>query len=381
MKKFLSFLLILAVLFPTTALADDASLGGTGETVYPVKNTDVVMQKEVIDIRVKDGKSYVTCRFYFKNSGKTAQLLMGFPSFQESRKGPYGDKYTKEDMKYIGDLRLYRFRTYIDGRRIPVQTKKGMKKTAYNKGEGYYPVWYAWNLRFKKGQTRKVTNTYWCYNTYAAENNSEEADYILKTGAYWKGNIGSVLVRMHLPEINPLLLYSVDGLMPDYYTADGTLVWNKKDLEPDRDIAMSFGQVSLYNWINLDKAGNLDEDYLENLKSYDSLVRLENHFSQKHYRSTIWWGERIRRIFKKEKQPGILNYYMGVAYYNRHLYAKALKELGKCGAAGLYHKALCLQKLRKTKDYKACLKEIIGLEKDYPGLALWGRSRLEDMKA
>ena len=63
-KRIFSFLLAVCfavVLFPITAYADDATLGGTGITVFPISDTEVEMEEEIIDIVVRDDCSYVTC--------------------------------------------------------------------------------------------------------------------------------------------------------------------------------------------------------------------------------------------------------------------------------------------------------------------------------
>lgn len=82
-KRIIALLLaacLIALALPETALADDATLGGTGISVYPIFDTDVEMEKEIIDIVVKDGCSYVTCQFWFHNTGKSCDLLVGFPT-------------------------------------------------------------------------------------------------------------------------------------------------------------------------------------------------------------------------------------------------------------------------------------------------------------
>lgn len=379
MKKLLCLLAILAALFPASALADDGSLGGTGETVYPLKNADIAMQREAIDIRVGEGMSRVTCRFYFKNTGKDAKVLMGFPSFYDSFKLPDGGAYTKEERG--GDISLYRFRTYINGRRIPVAKKKGMPQTEYNQGGDYYPVWYTWNLRFKRSQALKVENTYRCRN-FGISDGSEGARYILKTGALWKGVIGKIDIRMAIDHTDPSCLsLQEDDLMPDYCTEGGVLVWSKRGFEPDRDISVYFNRLDL-SWydINGDYAETGPESGTE-AAAWDrsfikDLYRMERHFQQKHYRSAVWWGDRIVRLHGK-KQTKLFHYYMGVACYNRRLYQKAVAELDQCGEYGLCHKALALKKMGKAKEYRELLYTMAGMQNS--GLALWVNSRLKDM--
>jgi hypothetical protein len=374
MKKFIAILLVLLVFIPSVSLADDATLGGLGGTVFPVYNTDIVMQKETVDISVKNGKSYVTCNFTFKNTGEKTTLFMGFPSFKDSKRLPGWDANTDEtDLQYLnsGDINLYRFKVNIDGSAAQVVKKRGMKNAGNNAGEDYFPVWYTWKVRFKSGETKKITNTFWCYNSLGGED-IEQVWYILKTGAYWKDNINQITVRVKLGD--PYYVnYDVadeENYIPDDYAENGTLIWNKTNVEPDKDICVWFHKNTDYDLYN-------DENSKGKLYLY--LVRMQKHFDKAHYRSTIWWGNTILKHYNVQGEA--FHYLMGVAYYKRHNYKKALTELSKGGDLGLYYKALTLKNLGKTEDYRECLLQITAMDaREFSGLVFWGQSRLKDIE-
>ncbi|MDH7480272.1 MAG: hypothetical protein QHH02_09695, partial [Syntrophomonadaceae bacterium] len=102
-------LIILALLsglaLSPAALADDAVLGGRGVSVYPISSPTVQMVSEKVEIEVREGRSFVTTEFYFKNQGEAVNLLMGFP--QGSPREEAGEM--------AGDRDLHDFTVEVNG--------------------------------------------------------------------------------------------------------------------------------------------------------------------------------------------------------------------------------------------------------------------------
>lgn len=400
MKKAVLVLLVLCMVMsclPLTALADDATLGGTGITVYPIDDTKVVMEKEIIDITVKDGKTYVNCQFYFHNTGGKTTLLVGFPTMNPGWNGY--DEESDEDMPddYIddealdglqGDLNteLYRFRTFIHGKRVPVKIAEGLKPEGNNSDGLYFPKWYTWEMTFTADERVKVVNRYYMENSLGGEN-SEWTNYILRSGSTWSGHIGSVTVRMKF-EGYDMFGVMFDEMRPTYIEKDGTVVWEAKDIEPKEDISAVFESPGEFEYMEIPFEDSTNEYYL-----YDNMgTRMLRNFNIKHYNGTTWWGNKMIKEFG-DKQSAEFYYVMGVSYYKLGRYQKALDMLKLAqtdewyGMPALYYEALVYRKTGNDQKYIACLNDMVEyysrLESDmedyvYWGL-LWAQSRLNDL--
>lgn len=206
------------------ARADDAALGRSGETVFPVGEPSVRMAAEEVLLKVDPERTQADLTFTFANAGPDKTVLMGFPlqSHSESRAHP----------------ELNDFRTLIDGVAAPVKTEPS--------GSGEYPGWITWPVTFRANQTRVVQNSYWGTNSYWS-NGETMAGYILKTGAAWQGTIGQAVVRASLDQILPPDMY---GIRPENYRWVGDdLVWEWQEFEPDSDIEIHWNHRGWQNTI------------------------------------------------------------------------------------------------------------------------------------
>lgn len=268
--------------FPVTVKADDATLGGTGITVYPINDTDVEMEKEIIDILVKDGKTYVNCQFFFHNAGEKTMLLVGFPT-------QYPDEYESEEEpdeetedEYDPDeeqaeesedeydpednvTQLYRFKTFIHGKRVPVKTLKGLEPKGNNSGDLFFPEWYTWRMTFAAGEKVKVVNRYYMENSYGGEN-SEWTNYILRSGTTWKGPIGKLTVRMRFEGYDKSRVV-FSGMEPKYIDSKGTATWEAENIEPEKDIEAVFSDDS-----DIDE---LDSPFDEDTPGYNAFEQVQ----------------------------------------------------------------------------------------------------------
>lgn len=396
MKKALVFILTIcmaAMLFPATASADDGVLGGTGITVYPIQETQVEMEKEIIDILVKDGRTYVSCQFFFHNTGKKTKLLVGFPcgypddpeavqaQMEQWAEDP---EYKKESV----DDALYRFRTYIQGERATVKVKDGLKPGGNNSDSLYYPKWYAWNMTFAAGQRIKVTNSYWMKNSIGGEN-GEGTGYILRSGSTWKGPIGKVTVRMRFQGYNLFDLF-FEGMAPTSVKDDGTILWEAKNIEPEEDIQANFKSggesLEIYNPFQY---GTPEYNVYSMMGE-----RLMRNFTAGHFNGATWWGHRFIGIFG-DKQSDDLYYVLGLSYFKLGKYAKALEMLNKVqdeegyATEVLYYKALIYKKSGDTTSYKSSLEALAENnstirepddEQYTDWVTLWAQSRLKELE-
>ncbi|MCG0275199.1 MAG: hypothetical protein L5655_03415 [Thermosediminibacteraceae bacterium] len=251
-KFFLVIVLSVVMLVtPGNVRADDCSLGRMADGVYPLRDEDIVMVSEYVNIKVKSG--YAECVFEFKNTGKAREVLMGFPAEME------GDE--EEETR----LKVEEFKAFQDGVEIPVKLEKGVApENEKALGLPAYKSWYTFTVKFKAGETVKIKNTYRFHPTVFSTGDVQ-IGYILKTGALWKGHIGKARVVFDMEGIEPYMIISI---YPSTLRFEGdNLVWEQSDVEPFYDLYVVYNE-SLANKSFLE---NLDESERKKLEDRKAL--------------------------------------------------------------------------------------------------------------
>jgi hypothetical protein len=264
--------ILLAVLLslPIALRADDGSwtLTGQGSTVMPLQSTQVTMVAETVTIRPAEGVPAWTpksradldwcyrwtadCTFRFRNvSDAPADVLVGFP-----------DTWVEDDWRweYYEDQKapplhaIRGFEAWVDGRQVAVASKD--PDAAMEKDWPKISRVLTWTVHFEPGQTREVRNRYRFGGGQDTNNTGDgldRIDYILRTGALWKGPIGSAEIRVYPGRdwrpgpslkcyegawINLTWRHAV--LAPCGYRWEAApepcFVWNLKDFTPKEDI-------------------------------------------------------------------------------------------------------------------------------------------------
>jgi Copper amine oxidase N-terminal domain. len=127
------------------------------------------------------------------------------------------------------------FRSYVDGKRVQVRVQE-QRRDAH---PGGYFRWYLKRVRFGAGQTRVIRNVYRA-PLGAISTGHNFFDYILTTGASWKGKIGrsDIIVELSGPK------HVVDlEIRPEGYRRVGNrIVWRLENYEPKENIFIMFFQ-------------------------------------------------------------------------------------------------------------------------------------------
>lgn len=220
-KTLFSLALVGALTAAPLVHADEASLGGEGGNLFVEPNEFVQMQSEVINIELypdqEDSRSYAKFEIeytFVNHSDEAVEVLMGFP---ETDEGFWGESELQDfKAEYLGDDRYY----------YPIEVE-------YVENEDYRkPNWYTSSFSFESGET-VVRNTYWVLSSYY-KGKERWFNYILETGASWKGVIESAEVNVFM--MDGLELHDIVDLHPrenfTYHPEDNRLTWLFEDLEP-----------------------------------------------------------------------------------------------------------------------------------------------------
>ena len=193
---------------------------------YPV-NIQMVSEKVVVDL-FKDS-SIVTCTFNMKNFGNSKEIEIGFPmmSFYNWRDNT-ADVKDKFDV-WVNDKLINKVNIYI-----PEELKKDVNEdiTAINSrlslAENENKPWYLWKTKFAKNESVQIIVKYSLPSGVTKLKNY--FNYLLSTGAGWKGKIIQADVIVNLKDIpaDQLIKISPAG----YIKTDKQISWTFKNLEP-----------------------------------------------------------------------------------------------------------------------------------------------------
>lgn len=235
------------------AVANDTTIGFTGGSPYPQKNTSVKLLEEDLTLILGSDGSLVEVTYILKNLGEKCELTLGFPY------------YTTKDVTDVdmGDwaLGISEFTCSVDGRPVEVRDSRGPDVLKVKKLFSTVS-WKLWNVTFDRGQTRKVYHRFKgsmgssTGNSTVANRGVSFFEYILTTARNWQGPIGTFKLTVKTRE--PLKLSDIYGINYLGFTAsNNSLVLEKKDFVPEKELYISvFGEFerrpmkSSENWLN-----------------------------------------------------------------------------------------------------------------------------------
>lgn len=242
--------------------------------VKPIMNEDIRMQSEVVTITLYQDHYDVEVNYIFINTGEKQTVTMGFPNATDA----------PGQVKTIDNFKAYCNNSALVVKQFFTEKKEDTK--------GYMTVsqdfFECCDVSFNKGDTIRIKNTYsqeYVINNYPS---SRAANYILKTGSYWKNDIDSIKVyiipKLPLEELSKRSSYAFDAgkvLYTDYYDSisfkpntplkiGDTYYFQFNNIEPDFDIELKMPPklFSVFSSSVLDSQGKYNYD-AENLGDND----------------------------------------------------------------------------------------------------------------
>ena len=229
------------------ALANDGAFYGRGATVVPVTNAAIVMAKE--DLHIRQGGPtigyyvdhwQISVDYVFHNDSTTKQTVqMGFPESCVA---------TPDNVDEDGNARCTRwtikgFTAQVDGKTVRTTIKKkGAKEPKGLLAGVNYDRVHTFSVSFAPGQKRKVQHRYTFEGAMTSPFTSE-LEYILQTGALWKGAIGELNIQLSTVGQFEQIESRSDFPKPTRtMTEDGwtSRSWELKNYEPTQDLMFGF---------------------------------------------------------------------------------------------------------------------------------------------
>jgi hypothetical protein len=202
---------------------NDGAVVGVGGVIKPMKNhPSIVLRSHMVKIKLTPEHADVDCTFVLHNTGKATRVLIGFP---ESGGGDI----------VVPKMGFEYFRSYVDGKRVQVRVQEQRRDV----DSGGYFRWYLKRVRFGAGQTRVIRNVYRA-PLGAISTGHNFFDYILTTGASWKGKIGRSDIIVELSGLEHVVDLEI---RPEGYRRVGNrIVWRLENYEPKENIFIMFFQ-------------------------------------------------------------------------------------------------------------------------------------------
>ncbi len=201
-----------------TARGDDSAMEGVGGVLKPMHgHPSVRMVSE--EVHIKLPQDVVEASFTFRNDGPPVTVLIGFP---EQGKG---GGYTQFD----------HFRSTVDGH--PLKVRRYVQQRPGE--DGNYKYWWIKRVHFNRGQTRVVLNRYEG-GEFVTSAGVVGFNYILRTGASWKGPIGRARILCDISGLrdDAPLHFSPSG----YRRVGDTVIWDLRNFKPKQDIEIRWVQ-------------------------------------------------------------------------------------------------------------------------------------------
>ena len=231
MKKTIAVLLAVSlVLLSAVVFADDAPMALFGETLVPIKSSEIQLVDEDIDVFTNvnefPGKASVTAVLRFKNlSDKDLTLLVGFPLDKEYNDTTEGEYYSTKQLDF----------------KVEVNGNKVHPRTFYDKQQER--TWFVWEQKFPAKKKVIIKHDYkvptWGSNHIDPEGyDIQYFQYILTTGALWAGNIERATITIHFDKpLNTKYYYAIPKTTMQ---SAKQVKWVLKDFEPKSEVTFAY---------------------------------------------------------------------------------------------------------------------------------------------
>lgn len=275
-----AFLFFILSFFIFQIKANDGafSIGPQGGTIYPENNEQIEMLEEEVIYDESTGQ-FVTTFFFRNTSNKMQNVIIGFPVAPSDDSENDFSENPPTDHELMNEIKnTFKFETWVDGDYI--------SRELWEIGKGNrYKFAFTTTVTFKPNQTINVVNKFNQGFGYGGDNMGgrfSSIKYILKTGAYWKGNIGKAKIIFHLnkdyhdfetKKDTGLLYMDYIGVFHKHWNASiepvsfdfvaNTITWEFMNFEPDFDIDLSF-----YNEVGF----LLSNEFLNDIDSLSKLI-------------------------------------------------------------------------------------------------------------
>jgi hypothetical protein len=213
-----SIIAALVVLFSLNINADIAPnpIQAKGIAINIPTEIKLIYEKVIVDLTLDS--SFVCCYFRLHNEGKARNIQIGYPNMSY---------YSNNDRR---SFKSNPINVYENGKKTDDINFFSPDSINLRNNDNNNKPWYLWDTYFDDNETRVIVVSYSLPHGIVKNNLYYKFDYLLSTGAGWKGNIDTAEIIINLKSFDRGLILKTS---PDNYTTpDNQIIWKLYDFEP-----------------------------------------------------------------------------------------------------------------------------------------------------
>lgn len=226
MKKIIISVLI--ILFGLNLKADIAPDPIRAKGITVLRPTDIRLIYEKITVDLTPDSSFVNCYFRLHNEGKARKVQIGYPNM-----GYYS--YNNQRSFNFNPINVFENGIKINGISTYVPDSVNISNNDNNN-----KPWYLWDTNFRANETKVIVVTYSLPHGIVKNDLYYKFDYLLSTGAGWKGKIDTAEIIVNLKNINQDLILKTSPA--NFTSTENQIIWKLHNIEPTStdDISISY---------------------------------------------------------------------------------------------------------------------------------------------
>lgn len=226
MKKIIISVLI--ILFGLNIKADIAPDPIRAKGITVLRPTDIRLIYEKITVDLTPDSSFVNCYFRLHNEGKARKVQIGYPNM-----GYYS--YNNQRSFNLNTINVFEDGIKINGISTYVPDSVNISNNDNNN-----KPWYLWDTNFRANETKVIVVTYSLPHGIVKNDLYYKFDYLLSTGAGWKGKIDTAEIIVNLKNINRDLILKTSPA--NFTSTENQIIWKLHNIEPNTtdDISISY---------------------------------------------------------------------------------------------------------------------------------------------
>jgi hypothetical protein len=226
MKKLIISVLLIFLGLNTKADIAPNPIRAKGITVLQPTDIRLIYEKVTVDLTLDS--SFVHCYFRLHNEGKAMKIQIGYPNMSY---------YANNDQH---NLKFNPISVFENGEKINGINTYVPDSVNFRSNDNYNKPWYLWDTNFGANETRVIVVTYSLPKGPVKNDLYYKFDYLLSTGAGWKGKIGEAEIIVNLINFDKDLILKTSPA--NFTSTSNQIVWKLHNIEPTSsdDISISY---------------------------------------------------------------------------------------------------------------------------------------------
>ena len=180
--------------------------------------TEIKMTYEKVVVDLTPDSSFVHCYFRLHNEGKAHKIQIGYPNMSY-----YSNNYQRR-------FRFNPINVYENGQKIDNIDFYAPDSINLRNNDNRNKPWYLWDTCFDDNETKVIVVSYSLPHGKVKNDLYCTFDYLLSTGAGWKGNIDTAEIVVNWRNYDRYLIFDIS---PESYSNSGNqFIWKFFNLEP-----------------------------------------------------------------------------------------------------------------------------------------------------